>query len=240
MNSNFKMTENQDISMIDTELCQYLLATSVPLILKVDPKSFLLVSSFYSILYLGLFFSNLGTMISVLAALWHLIIITCGTFACQAIQTTAKKQLSTEQSLSLAADRCERLLHAIIPRSVLSNLASFDAHGLLATQVSRATVMFCSLEGQGDLLDDLNEHDFDVLHSIISEFDRAVGHLGLFKYQHVGQWYIVTCPRAERPFEDNEQAIPYPEDYTARILQLAFRLQNLALQHVSAAAGATR
>ena len=46
-----------------------------------------------------------------------------------------------------------------------------------------------------------------------------------------GSWYIVTCPRAARPFDAEEQAEEYPGQYYVDMLALADDLQRAAGRH---------
>ena len=54
---------------------------------------------------------------------------------------------------------------------------------------------------QAALQDSFSEPLFRRLHALFSKFDDAVQRRGMFKYQHVGPWYIVACPRAANPFD---------------------------------------
>ena len=52
---------------------------------------------------------------------------------------------------------------------------------------------------EDDWCDDSAE--FQRLNAVYVDFDEAVGESGLYKYQHVGPWYIIACPNAAEPFD---------------------------------------
>ena len=63
--------------------------------------------------------------------------------------------------------------------------------------------------------------EFEALHCIFCKWDRLVEEAGLYKYQHVNEWYIVTCPRATQPYDAALQALPYPHQFLPKFLKLA-------------------
>ncbi|EKX45148.1 hypothetical protein GUITHDRAFT_50592, partial [Guillardia theta CCMP2712] len=66
---------------------------------------------------------------------------------------------------------------------------------------------------------------FNLMDDVFKVFDHLVSMSGMYKYQHVGDWYIITCPRAANPFAEQEQRKPYPHDYVTSMVQLASCLQ---------------
>uniref|UniRef100_A0A0C3U8M2 Guanylate cyclase domain-containing protein n=1 Tax=Guillardia theta (strain CCMP2712) TaxID=905079 RepID=A0A0C3U8M2_GUITC len=66
-----------------------------------------------------------------------------------------------------------------------------------------------------------------MLDNIFEKFDDAVERHGMHKYQHVADWYIITCPRAARPFDESEQCKPYPSEYVASLARLANELRDI-------------
>ena len=73
--------------------------------------------------------------------------------------------------------------------------------GILATDIAHCTVMFCSLSNAGGRnaqtrLVSADVANFQRLHAVYLDFDQAVRESPLYKYQHVGAWYIIICPNA--------------------------------------------
>ncbi|KAJ1470693.1 nucleotide cyclase [Baffinella frigidus] len=48
----------------------------------------------------------------------------------------------------------------------------------------------------------------------------------MYKYQHVNDTYLVSCPRGALPDID-EELKPYPEEYTIQMALLAFRIKDI-------------
>ncbi|EKX34280.1 hypothetical protein GUITHDRAFT_45348, partial [Guillardia theta CCMP2712] len=69
---------------------------------------------------------------------------------------------------------------------------------------------------------------FETLDVVFEKFDDAVARYGMYKYQHVGDWYIITCPRAAMPFDRAVQERPYPGMYYRKMCQLASELVCIA------------
>ena len=65
------------------------------------------------------------------------------------------------------------------------------------------------------------KQEFETLHGIFCKWDALVQEAGLYKYQHVNEWYIVACPRAASPYDAALQAQPYPHHYLPRFLKVA-------------------
>ena len=91
--------------------------------------------------------------------------------------------------------------------------------GVLATDIAYCTVMFCSLstgdskeeEAKEAMLTRPQEDDaseFKDLDSLCRQFDELVNQSVLYKYQHVGPWYIIMCPHAAEPFKDHDTYTP--------------------------------
>jgi len=129
----------------------------------------------------------------------------------------ARDQFAKVKHFKLAAKLSRKSLYTLIPPNVLARLASHSHDmGILATDIEHCTVMFCSvifrsslgasgggadnsswddaMAADGDLA------DFERLHAVYLEFDEAVNGSRLYKYQHVGDWYILACPNAAEPF----------------------------------------
>lgn len=114
------------------------------------------------------------------------------------------------KAFKLASRKSCSLLHTLIPPNVLARLTAHSHDmGILATDISQCTVMFCSLVSADTLANEDEdvgqgvEEDvgkFHMLHHVCLDFDEAVKQSRLYKYQHVGQWYIIACPNAAEPF----------------------------------------
>ena len=158
--------------------------------------------------------------------------------------------------VKLAARQSRKSLHTLIPPNVLTRMASHSHDmGILGAEIEHCTVMFVAFEGQGNgqrpeygatgppgalLHDDVSA--FIRLHSVLLEFDEAVADSKLYKYQHVGEFYIITCTRAAEPFKVVEKS---PEtDATCRaggdtphnsnaadMVSLAVQLGSIARRH---------
>ncbi|KAJ1488698.1 nucleotide cyclase [Baffinella frigidus] len=67
---------------------------------------------------------------------------------------------------------------------------------------------------------------FDQFNELISALDETVDSFGMYKYQHVYDTYLVSCPRGALPDIDEDHE-PYPEDYTIQMVLLAFRIKEV-------------
>ena len=54
-----------------------------------------------------------------------------------------------------------------------------------------------------------DKEEFYRLNHVYLDFDEAVHASVLYKYQHVGDWYIVACPNAAEPFDEPGLFCPY-------------------------------
>ncbi len=100
--------------------------------------------------------------------------------------------------------------------------------------IAHCTIMFCTLKQQKQVLSGFTDEALDHMHNLISDFDDAVASAGMCKYQHVSEWYIVTCPRASGAAADaREQSEAYPPAYTIRMIELAHTLQRIAASRVT-------
>ena len=118
------------------------------------------------------------------------------------------------------------MLHKFIPKAVISNLTMLSDKEI-GFNIQHCIVMFCSLEPQSDLRAACSEILFYRLNALFSKFDDAVQRSGMFKYQHVGEWYIVACPRAANPFDASPDA--RNQRYAVEMLALAEELKRITL-----------
>ena len=70
---------------------------------------------------------------------------------------------------------------------------------------------------EDDWCDDSAE--FQRLNAVYVDLDEAVGESGLYKYQHVGPWYIIACPNAAEPFDSHTHRYTrtHPSPAVARV-----------------------
>jgi class 3 adenylate cyclase len=73
-----------------------------------------------------------------------------------------------------------------------------------------------------------SQKQFEFLHTMFCKWDTLVERAGAFKYQHVNEWYIVACPRAANPHDDDMQRQPYPQDYVTKMAILAEKILQAA------------
>jgi class 3 adenylate cyclase len=127
------------------------------------------------------------------------------------------------------------LLYTLIPPNVVANIAEHDPAAMLGREIPHCVIMFCSLEPHADLRN--SEAALGLLDCIFSAFDEAVARHAVFKYQHVGDWYIVACPRAANPFDAAEQSGPADRDVRSIVL-LGLELQGIAASRFRSLSGA--
>eukprot|EP00292_Cryptomonas_paramecium_P001906 CAMPEP_0113701888 /NCGR_PEP_ID=MMETSP0038_2-20120614/24846_1 /TAXON_ID=2898 /ORGANISM="Cryptomonas paramecium" /LENGTH=939 /DNA_ID=CAMNT_0000625873 /DNA_START=794 /DNA_END=3610 /DNA_ORIENTATION=+ /assembly_acc=CAM_ASM_000170 len=124
------------------------------------------------------------------------------------------------------------IVHSLIPANVLERIAAKNTdNGFIGSEIRECAIMFCSLSSPSNIGSDNCEAFFGFLDQVFCDFDDAVERNNLFKYQHVGEWYIVACPRACLPFDEEEQAEDYPLLYIRSMLLLADELRTISRRH---------
>ena len=156
--------------------------------------------------------------------LFHLIVGLYASYSCHLRELFAREHFALKKEIKFLSDQNASLLYTLIPPNVVERLSSHAEQHFLCGEIKQCTIMFCALERQSELA-------FARLNDIFSAFDAAVTRSGLFKYQHVGQWFIVACPRAARPFDDDAQFLPYPDSFLCAMVWLAEELQAIAARH---------
>ena len=167
-------------------------------------------------------------------------------YLCYLSTQEARTEFRRVKQFKLAARQSRNLLSTLIPPNVLDRLASHSHDmGILATDIAQTTVMFCSLfseEASGSWPNmrrrSISHHvsEFQRLHHVYLDFDEAVRGSRLYKYQHVGPWYIITCPNAAAPFP-SAQSEPCPpgaeggQSYATDMARLAQQLVSVARSH---------
>jgi len=141
-------------------------------------------------------------------------------FLCYVNTQYSRMSFAMFKRVKLAAKQSRKLLHTLIPPNVLQRLASRsdDSHdtGMLAAEIPHCKIMFMSMHDpqrkrsaadrrRGMRCREDEVEEFNRLHQVYVDFDNAVANSGLFKYQHVGAFYIVTCSNAAEPFEPQPQ-----------------------------------
>ncbi|KAJ1488586.1 hypothetical protein T484DRAFT_1782854 [Baffinella frigidus] len=69
---------------------------------------------------------------------------------------------------------------------------------------------------------------FELFDELLSALDETVDSFGMYKYQHVNDTYLVSCPRGALPDIDETQE-PYPGDYTIQMALLASRIKKVEM-----------
>ena len=162
----------------------------------------------------------------------EIIIGTIAAVECKRQRIASRNYFALAKGIKLATLQNRHLLYSLIPRNVVEHLRLHSIEdGMPGTDIPVCTVMFCSLEPHELLRSSFSTEVFDLINDVFSEFDAAVQRSGMFKYQHVGEWYIVACPRAAKAFDRAEQAAPYPSEYTVSMALLADELQAIARRY---------
>ena len=152
-----------------------------------------------------------------------------------------RKNFIAKKAHVFAAEKQRRLLHTLIPPSVLDLLADNTevCEGALCAQVDTVTIMFCKFTMEIET----KEH-FNAMGRLIRELDLVVEESEMYKYQHIScgsdHYYIVACPRVLSPFgpanqqptsEGDRASQPeYPPEFSAAMVQLGLDLIEVTRQ----------
>jgi hypothetical protein len=165
----------------------YALINILPAFFRVRPLTAVLTTVANSLVLVAAVLA-VGTRSWVLftATLFQLAAGLSAAYMCRIRRQLARGQFAIAMGTRNAARKNRELLHTLIPENVLGRLASHEGGAMLGTTIRECTIMFCSLEPQAELqAGGFSEELFDFLHAVFSAFDEAVGHFGMFKYQHV-------------------------------------------------------
>lgn len=155
-------------------------------------------------------------------------------FFCAVGDRLAREKFALLKATQFAGVQNRDLLHTLIPPNVVARMTGFKGEReMLGREIEHCIVMFCSLEPHADLR--ATEVALTLLDTVFSAFDEAVQRFGMFKYQHVGDWYIVACPRAACPFDSTEQEGPASR-HAQSMVGLGHELQAIASQYSNAGA----
>ena len=222
-----------DVILSGELCCGYILLNLLPIIFRVG-FGFALFNALTntSILAFAVLISgtrNWATLTLVVLESLSGIIAAC---VCRTQTAESRRSFALAKGMRRAAEQNRNLLYTLIPRNVVEHLAAHTfSDEMPGTDIADCTVMFCSIEPQELLRSSFSTDVFDLMNDVFSDFDMAVHRSGMFKYQHVGEWYIVACPRAAKAFDPVEQAAPYPTEYTVSMAQLADELQTIARRY---------
>uniref|UniRef100_A0A7S4PJ49 Guanylate cyclase domain-containing protein n=2 Tax=Guillardia theta TaxID=55529 RepID=A0A7S4PJ49_GUITH len=145
-------------------------------------------------------------------------------YLCQRDLRDSQHQFIITKKTKYASSQSKMLLYTLIPENVMSKLTFHDDSGLLGVKIPHCTILFCSFVQQDRIKAKGAVQTFQILDGIFEVFDNIVEKYGMYKYQHVGDWYIVTCPRAARPFDEKFQQEEYPHHYTQGMVHMAREL----------------
>ena len=213
--------------------CGYILLSFLPYIYKLN-LYYAAGATICTTLFINFALLLTGTKIWPMASLAGLQLIT-GLISmkfCRDHTIAARNAFALAKGMRRAAEQNRNLLYTLIPHNVVEHLATHTSgNEMPGADIADCTVMFCSIEPQELLRSSFSTEVFDLMNDVFSDFDMAVHRSGMFKYQHVGEWYIVACPRAAKAFDPVEQAAPYPTEYTVSMAQLADELQTIARRY---------
>ena len=143
------------------------------------------------------------------------------------------------------------VLYTLLPRDVLERMEAPGGEALLgsSSNISACTVMFvhtsclqnpnnmpvqhrspiaeyaasCNASTIAGSADQgaASLTQFEAVHRMFCKWDKLVEDAGLYKYQHVNEWYIVACPRAAASYDTALQLQPYPHQYLSKMVKLA-------------------
>eukprot|EP00960_Hanusia_phi_P074956 768351-Hanusia_phi.AAC.1 len=164
------------------------------------------------------------------SAIFFLVAGISSSFFCFVRHENEKQTFAIAKRTRFASEQSRNLVNTLMPENVLSRIAPLKSKEFVGVTIPRCTIMFCSLAPQDVIQKESSQKIFHFLDSVFETFDSEVQHYGMYKYQHVGDWYIITCPRAAAPFDEVEQSKSYPSEYGSRMVMLAKSLMDIAAQ----------
>jgi hypothetical protein len=129
--------------------------------------------------------------------LFYLTLACCSLFLCRVRRDNAWAKWRASRRRASVEARHVALLDSLIPRTVFqSRLSRTDENGeLVVESLDNIFVMFCSLPDQ-EPAQCAPDALFEVNDRVFSAFDECVKSLGLFKYHHIKESYVVVSKRA--------------------------------------------
>ena len=213
-------------------ICEYIVVSLYPILFRMSPRSSLILSTLgFAVLVISLLSVGTKLLLLFFAIALHLAVTLCNFVLCTSREKASREQFCVAKATKMLASKRLRLLNTLIPSNVVMKLASHQGRGMPAANIPHCTVMFCLLEPPTVSQTAASEQQFDLLNDVFSEFDDIVERFGMFKYHHVGDSYVVACPRAACPFDAEEQAAPYPAQYSVDMVLLGDELQRAAERH---------
>ncbi|KAJ1493680.1 hypothetical protein T484DRAFT_2695305 [Baffinella frigidus] len=142
----------------------------------------------------------------------------------------SKRRFMARKNLKQRAERNRRLLGALIPRSVQIKMEETVSRGEPVTawnlpHITMLCIKFTPSVSELSLDPATAQNAFELLDGLISALDAIVDSYGMYKYQHVNDTYLVSCPRGALPDIDEDE--PYPAEYTIQMALLAFRIKEI-------------
>jgi adenylate cyclase len=131
------------------------------------------------------------------------------------LRDRARKHL---EELHSEKQRSETLLLNILPQNIVSRMRNGEK--IIADRYPEATILFCDLVGFTPLAAELPPHEvLEILSTVFSRFDRAVGEHGLEKIKTIGDAYMVAGGLPE----------PLP-NHTKRAAKLALEMLTIVME----------
>jgi hypothetical protein len=137
----------------------------------------------------ALFSIGASTVIVIVSAFLQLLLGLAGALICRSNERKSREQFVLSKGLLFSAAQNSSLLHTLVPPNVVAALAGRSPGEFVAEEIRHCTVMFCSLAQQCELKEVFSESIAHLLDALFSAFDDAVEASGMYKYQHVGDWY---------------------------------------------------
>jgi len=183
--------------------------------------------------FVGQFSMGVGVGLSLMhfvaTMAWLGVIGSWGAYYASKLRQLEKLEFACTKTIVFVTKQHRTLLYSLIPSDVLEKVVR--GVEIRATEVPRASVLFCELDMSG--MDMTRVEEFaSALGDLLARFDTEVKESGMFKYQHVATGakhsFIVCCPRVSCPNDEREQSSEYPGAYVHSLLLLAFTLLDIA------------
>lgn len=211
--------ECQEAILSGTNFVLYLFWNLMPRICRIRVAHALFVTVWtFAVLLLLTLSAGIGPWFIVFCSVFQLATGLATASVCMGGDQRSRDKFALSKSVQFAAEQNRALLYTLIPQNVVQRLSMHSSTHMLGCDISQCTVLFAALETHVPLT---------LLDSIYSAFDAAVQRLGMFKYQHVGDWFIVACPRVAKPFDEEEQCGEYKQEYITAMVELAFEMINI-------------
>jgi class 3 adenylate cyclase len=218
----------------------FILFTVAPALFLLSTSTALSITAAHVLVFIASSLA-LGTHNSVLASATCALTVAglAGARSCHESQIVSRQQFAIAKGTKAVVERSRDVLYSLIPQNVLTKLSLAEPGAFLGTPIAHCAVMFCSLDALSAARSSFSEPLFRLTHAVFRALDDAVQRFGMFKYQHVAEWYIVACPRAANPYDPALQAKPYPGRHHRNMVRLAHELVRIAADHTLPGGGGT-